>query len=294
MPVELTDPSSEIADLGAWLRSLPDTGNPTWTVLLDAMSLEKQPHVLLELVAAVISRLVKLEEFTRTVSDVYLKDRRREQTLTAIRAFETGFDPRNLVTPWTNFKSNFLKPEYVTALDFFGEVAQRHVSLRVTTEEERRGLIGAIETAIAELDEQAEIPAWARGPLRDGLTRLKLVLQHIRFFGHEAAIEQIGLLAGKATAVNSHANKEAPARTWRIMKVMHVLAIAAEIFAAPHHAIEASAHYKHLYADYVRTYIESTLPRLMLPAPDRPSPPNVTPEKPAEPPRQDNSSSVDV
>ena len=83
----------------------------------------------------------------------------------------------------------------------FSYVARRLWPLRKLSEEDRLDIIKKIEIVLADINKSDDIPGWAKAPLVDGLARMQLTLQHLLFFGYEAAIEELQRLYHRTISV---------------------------------------------------------------------------------------------
>jgi hypothetical protein len=165
-------------------------------------------------------------------------------------------------------------------------IAKRYRPLRQVDDEERNELVTKIDHTLAALNDAPDIPDWAKVPLSDGLGRLRFTLQHLVFFGSEAAIEQLLDVFNKTVTIESalgdsgKSTREGPSKASTIKEVLINLVLVANLFWLPDQTTAAFERYN---GWYLKLIVEN--PRL--PKPERrllaPPVPSDVPEVPSSP-----------
>ena len=195
--VIVTDPAFEIAKLISLLAQFDptDANERSWAAIKRAIGKNIQTYEYAELVSTLLLRLRRLGEFVSNVRDIEFSERMRVRVGHAIGRFSALFEPEQQYGTWQNTRVAHATSDDALQLEFFSVIAKRYRPLRKLVDEDRVKLITQIEEAQKALSENSDVPDWAKGPLSDGLERLKLTLKFLTFFGCEAAIDALSRLS---------------------------------------------------------------------------------------------------
>ena len=235
--IQLTDASRELATLGQLIRqSEHHRGQNVLFGFSKFLDVDPTRAIYFELLSVVRNRIHNLELFATRVVDPELDDGLRQEVINATGMFGALFSLSNLVSPWENARTSSLPDANLKTLMWFGQTARRHRPLRVVNEEDRQALLGQIDEAIADLTKD-EAPDWTKPPLLDGLRRMRIVLQYLRFFGHDVAIEELILFNRKVVSVQEvHKSRQRvsdDAASLSFMRILNVIALLGAVFILP-------------------------------------------------------------
>ncbi|MFG1223001.1 hypothetical protein [Xanthobacter wiegelii] len=269
----ITDPAREIADLGETLFAIPPSDQPTFNVLAGAIGLPVETSEFLLTLAGASRRIEGLSEYVRTTTHGDVGTRSRTQALEALGRLGQPFRPAFFARPWREVHSNFIQGIDIAAMEMFS-AHMRHVQpLRRLSDEERTRLLSAIDDAIADTVAQSDLREWMKAPLLDGLRQLRLIVQHIAFFGHGRAIDDLFNLSSTVEAVQAAAQADAMASgatdAGRLfVKVLQVLVFAGALFTVADQSMTALDRYKGWMVPLIARPDTVASETLLLPPPD--------------------------
>lgn len=150
----------------------------------------------------------------------------------------------------------------------------RHVQpMRRLSDEERNRLLNAIDDAITDTVAQSDLMEWMKAPLLDGLRQLRLIVQHIAFFGHGRAIDDLFNLGRTVEGVQAAAQAGTMASGAKdaghpFVKVLRVLVLAGALFAMADQSMTAFDRYKGWMVRLIAPPDTVESETLLLPPPD--------------------------
>ncbi|WP_029585822.1 hypothetical protein [Bradyrhizobium sp. URHD0069] len=244
---ELTDGSKELADVG---RAILDAdrvkGQNVLVGFAKCFDVDPAGPIFFELLSVLRNRIHVVEEFARRVQDKELDDSLRNDVVAATKSFAKLFGPGQLVTVWDSTRASCLPEANIRTLMWFGQTARRHRPLRVVSDPERLHLIDKIDDALRALEDDP-LGSWKKAPLKNGLVRLRTVLQYFKYFGHERAIEELLLFDRKMEALNDTDedpfNALSQPKLPSLRKVLEITALAGTLFILPDQAVTAYDRY---------------------------------------------------
>jgi hypothetical protein len=266
MSVEIVDPAWEIASVIRQLVAYPASNEQTWTVFQKAAGSNISASEHWELLAALNSRLLRLDVLVNTVEDRELDSAQRARIVQAVNTFAHVLSPSQQVQAWAHTLQHHLKADDGLQLMWFSIIAKRYQPLRRVTDDERAELITKIDETLAALETGQDIPKWAKLPLSEGLRRLRFMLQHLIFFGCESAIDLLLQIYNKTSAIEAAAmgtrNAESTPGSGgpTFLKMLNCIVLAATIFWLPDQATSAFERYQ---GWYLKVIVEN--PRLPKP-----------------------------
>jgi hypothetical protein len=300
---EIIDPAQEMMALIERLRQQPASTEPTWKILPQALGIGISPGEHWELMSALNSRLLRLDTFVNSLQDEDFDQAQRQRIVQAINNLANAFRPEEQIARWQDTLKH-IRADDALQFKWFSVIAKRYHPLRRISDDERSELIAKIEQTLLVLKDAKDIPDWAKLPLSDGLNRLRFTLQHLVFFGSEAAIDQLLDLYNKTAAIESalgDAPKSTPERRSKastVFSILNCVVLAANVFWLPDQAGTAFERYQ---GWYLKLIVEN--PRLpkaerLLLAPPVPSDAPSSPSSPDEvveptPPRVEPSGSAE-
>jgi hypothetical protein len=287
MSVEIVDPAWEIASVIRKLVAHPASNEQTWTVFQRAAGANISASEHWELMAALNSRLLRLDVLVNTVEDKELDSAQRARIVQAVNTFANVLSPSQQVQTWTHTLQHHLKADDGLQLMWFSIIAKRYQPLRRVTDDERAELIAKIDETLTALETGQDIPRWAKLPLSEGLRRLRFMLQHLIFFGCESAIDLLLQIYSKASAIEATVMGAANAANApgsggpTFLTLLNCVVLAASIFWLPDQATSAFERYQ---GWYLKAVVENPrLPKpktLLLAAPTKPADEPHEPETP--------------
>jgi hypothetical protein len=259
--IEITDASKELSFLGRhFLETATDpAGGNGFAGFASSFGVESATPIFFSLLSEVRRRIDALQTFAETVVDSELDDQLRAEVRQATVSFSNIFRPDFLSNRWEDTCKRMLPEANLKTLLWFGQTARRHRPLRVVSANERTQIIENLSKALIALNEDTELD-WMKAPLVDGIHMLIVTIQHLRFFGHDYAIEQLIALNLKAS-VFQQARDAAPNRGQSdqssIWKCLTALSVVSTLLILPDQAATAINRYQ----SWARDLIAST-PRL--------------------------------
>ncbi len=284
MAFEFVDPAWEIAGAIRQLRTTPSSNDPTWSVFQKALGTGISPSEHWELMSVLQDRLLRFDQFVRSVVDTEFDDHQRRRIIQAVDRFSHALRPEHQTQQWQHTLQNYLIEDDALQLGWFSIVAKRHRPLRRVTEDERAELIAKIDEALAAVEAGQDIPEWAKLPIAEGLRRLRFTLQHLVFFGVESAVDKLLEVYNKTMAIElatggtPNANKIPGSGRPTILTVLNCVVLAANLFWLPDQATSAFERYQ---GWYLKTIVEN--PRLPKPTTLLLAPPANGPDIPTGP-----------
>jgi hypothetical protein len=261
--VETTDPAYEVGALAQWLLKLPPLGDQTFAVLSQHLGVSPDGVEYLELIAAVRSRLIRLATLAQSLDDNSFGQARRDEVTAATERLARVFHPRQQTSAWNGVVSQFVLPADAFALAMFSPFAKRVRPLRMITDHERVHALAKIDEAIEALQSAEDEPWWAREQVVGALERLRLTLQHLMFFGHDSAIEQILAVSAKVIA----AGRARPSLKTVLGSTVAAVLVAVELFKLPVDVQEGARFYQDVYLEQVQPSLIAFEERLLLTGP---------------------------
>ena len=117
------------------------------------------------------------------------------------------FTPASLTQGWQVTKSNIIRDNDIGRIEQFSSIARKYKPLRSLTTEEVEQLITEIDELTPAIIIADDIPEWCKQTIFDGFTQLKFTLKHIKFFGHDIAVEKLVLLYTQVQSISEHLDK---------------------------------------------------------------------------------------
>lgn len=275
--IQLTDPSRELWQLAQRLREHNygnnDESKQASEAIAAVIGVDRDDLEFLDIIAAIGLRVERLIEFAQQVKDSEVDDELRNDLVSAARTFGSVFLPHNMHVNWRQAKLRFVQEGHLSTLRWFSQTARRHRPLRVISREDLENAQRNVSNLIAEIAAE-EDAHWSHAPLADGLRRLQRVLAYLPFFGHEEAIEQIVILAQRASAIQEEVKEQTSAQdgSWAALRVLGLVALVGTLFCLPDQVATAITRYRGWGLDQaVKLVLRYEKPRL-LPAPTEPMP----------------------
>lgn len=188
----------------------------------------------------------------------------RQRLLGAIQRFKGLFEPQQQFQRWDQVAPQYVVPDDGLQLAQFSYVARELWPLRSLKEQDRQDLIERINGVLAEIDNDNQIPSWARAPLADGLSRLRFALTHLVFLGHELAISELHNCYLKTIDLeDAIAAQKGGSSLKAIRRALEIIALAGALFCLPHEVGEA-------LEDYQNTILNVLIKSERLPPPQQP------------------------
>jgi len=267
--IEITDPARELSTLG---RHFLDSkgGGSTTEGLSRSLGIGVDDPEFLEVLAAIQRRVRDLEKLASTVAEADLAPELKRDVVAAARAFTNLLHPKHASSPWEQTRSKFLPEKNVTALKFFSQTARRYRPLRKVPDEKQKEVLSKIIEAIESVLSDDELEDWIKPPLLDGLEHIRLVLKHLQFFGHEAAIADLFLVHQRFSAAAEMMAEAKPAtQSGNIWKALNVLGVAGSIFVLPHEGANALSTYIDWTGNFLKVITSPHIPpdQRLLPPP---------------------------
>lgn len=254
---ELTDPAYEIAQLGQWLHAIPEVAKPTYQVLSDRLGVEAGGTDYLEILTAARTRLERVRKLAASFSSPAFPKQRQDDVETATHNLAGIFHPARQHLHWTTVRKEGVRVDDGLALAMFSPFARQLRPLRLIAVTESAAVNQKVQDAIAELDALHSAPQWAREQLILSLRRLKLTLEHLPFFGHEAAIDDIITLSAKAATAAKFSTSWGGALTC----IAGVIGAAAALFILPADIINSAKTYQDFYLEQVKPFVAQIEPQ---------------------------------
>lgn len=269
----ITDPAREIGELGETLLAISPSNDPTFNVLARATGLRVETSEFLLTLAGASSRIEGLSEHVRTTTHGAVGTRSRTQVLDALERLGQPFRAQNFATPWKDVRVHYVREADIAAMEMFSAHMIQIQPLRRLSDEERERLLNAIDDAITDTLAQSDLMEWMKAPLIEGLRQLRLIVQHIAFFGHGRAVDDLFKLGrtveGVQAAVQAGSMESgAKDARRRFVKVLHVLALAGALFAVPDQSMTAFDRYKGWMVNLIASPDTAASETLLLPPPD--------------------------
>lgn len=220
--------------MARWISKLPHAGSAVTSVhLCTHLGLNSGSADYLSLLAESRLRLDRMKLFTNGINNKDFDKATKRGILTAVDRLAQFFHPDWQSKEFENVKVSSILGNDISDLYDFGDVAKRHRTLLVITDERRENSIKAIDEVIEKIKMDTDLPTWACPILLQGLARIKLTIKYLRFFGHDAAIEAILSLDKQAVAIDNMLPPDGQAKRPSILSVLHVLVLCVELFAGP-------------------------------------------------------------
>lgn len=186
--------------------------------------------------------------------DKELDETLRSEVRAVTSAFANLFRPEFLVNRWEDTCARMLTDANLKTLLWFGQTARRHRPLRLINDEERAEIASKLQDAIAELEADAQLD-WMKAPLIEGIKKLLIAIEYLRFFGHDYAIEQLlnlNLLVGALQQTQEAQSKTGlsfeQSSLWRCVAAFSVVA---NLLILPDQAATAISRYQSWVASMV-------------------------------------------
>lgn len=274
---KITDPAWEMKLLIERLRKLPGSNEPTWKMIPQALGARVSPDEHWALMSALNSRLLRLDAFVNTLQDPEFGEAQRHRIVQAVNTLALALRPEQQAERWQDTLSNYIRDDDALQLGWFSIVAKRYRPLRQIGDDERGELVTKIDQTITALKDAKDIPDWAKVPLADGLNRLRFTLQHLVFFGSEAAIDQLLEVYNKTAAIEStigdseKSTREGCSKASTIKEVLINLVLVANLFWLPDQTAAAFERYNGWYLKLIVENPALPKPERKLLAPPVPS-----------------------
>lgn len=248
MEMGITDASKELSLLGQHFRSTrldPPTGNGI-AGLARSFGVDPTTPLFFNLISEVRGRIDALQKFAATVIDAELDDTLRGDVHQATTSFANLFSPDFLLNRWEDTCNRMLPDANLKTLLWFGQTARRHRPLRAISAQEVSEITSKLREALASLDEDAHLD-WMKAPLEDGLQRLIVTIEHLRFFGHDYAIEQLLALNLRISALQQTRDaspRRDQAKAAGLWKCLSALSVVATLLMLPDQGATAISRYQ--------------------------------------------------
>lgn len=256
-----TDSSKELYELGRYLSKWGKE-HKNYTVyqgLAGSSGVDQNSEELFEIISVVRGRLRKLRVLLDGLPSNEIDIEQRDTIRNAISSFDQLFLPQHLHLSWHEIRSKFLLEAHLVTFQLFSTTARKYASLRATSNEERSAAIAQLESAIEAVDND-DLPEWAKGAIVIGLHRLKLVLTHLQFFGHEEALNQLLTISHRFEATVEIVNKREPGAAGTrvsLFNALNALVFVTNILVVPHQLLEAGARYQSILLPPASQLIEN-------------------------------------
>jgi hypothetical protein len=247
LQIDLTDPAKELAALGRHFLQIksPKQAPQVFQGLAAGIGIKAEAPELLEILAAIGKRAHNLRQLALKLDSQELEDNLRKEIVRATAGFDQLINHRNAHAIWETSKVQFLPEENLAALRWFGPTAQKHRPLRVISEKDRETALAKIVETISSIENDADLEAWMRAPLVEGLERARLILQFLVFFGHDIAITDLFLIHERVAAIATRVGQHPEAsKGWQSFKdTLLALSLAGNLFILPDQAVTAFNNY---------------------------------------------------
>ena len=278
-----TDPASEIADLFAEFSTIvPDhRDDNTQDVLSSYFKCDPSTPDWYELVGTIASRIRSLREFISSVEDRFVKDKMREQTLKSLDHMTQFVSPSRMAQNWNSVKVALFTDDHIGRLESFASTAEKYKPLRKLNDDERQEIVEKIDAVLQQISADqtqfSEIPEWALAPVVEGIQDLRRIILHLRFFGHQAAIDAILNLSIKLDGIAaSGLPSEHKKSVFELVRnTMHIVFFVGEALLLPANAYQGYHVYKDVTLEYIinqkdnkHSLVDDNANQKALPAPD--------------------------
>lgn len=267
MQYELTDPALELAGMAKWILDLPGSPGPLGAQFSLQLGLNSGSTGYLTLLAETCVRLDRMERFVSSIHDVELSNKQKGEVVEACRQLRGFFHPFHQERPFDQIRANFVRPADALHLSMFHHIARRYRPLRRVTEGERAKTLSSIDEAIAKIASDAELPDWARPMLSDGLARIKLCIEFLPFFGHDAAFNALLLLDQQNQGIIEVLKANAISGGQAVFEVAKIIATVVSLFNAPVTVHNSYVEYRGVLTKLLSEHHQP----LALPKPSKPS-----------------------
>lgn len=216
----LTNPAIELHELCKQLQSHGNVDQArTHKALATIFGLKSSNDPIFYSIVAALSRrfetLLRITQESSAVPD-YLRDR----ALGAINHLKLFCRVEGMLENWNDVKNKVFSGEQMTALHFLGGFLQQTHPVKKITDEEREDLLQRIENELAEIDREGP-NSLVQDIIVSELKLLKVVLEHLTFFGIEALRDSLLTATVNVSAAESAATSNADKSA--VKKASHVL-----------------------------------------------------------------------
>ena len=233
----LTNPAIELHELCKQLQSHGNVDQAhTHKALATIFGLESsEDPIFYSIVAALSRRFETLIRITQESSAV--PDHLRDRAVGAINQLKLFCRVEGMLEIWKDRKNKVFPGEQMTALHFLGGFLQQTHPVKKITDEERKELLQLIENELAEIDREGP-NSLVQDIIVSELKSLKVVLEHLTFFGIEALRDSLFTATVNVSAAESAATSSADKST--LKKASHVLGLIAAALIFTSDLIEAT------------------------------------------------------
>lgn len=221
-PAIWTDPAIELANLVHWLVQLDRTNISGHDVIANALELEVSSAAYHEAIASVVDRVetfhALIERLAKT--SALLTAGTKAHLQIACMDLKSTLSPSNLARPWPD-AAGVLPGDAAVRFEFGSAIVMQYVRLKIYPEAARLQKIQELEEALRALDEPPGPQNWQEMALRQGMTRLVVMLRAFTFFGHTAVENEartVGFAAHNA-ALQAQSNGDDRAGTFKTVAV---------------------------------------------------------------------------
>ena len=243
--IATTDPVFEFAVLANnLLVHSSDKGVTVFEGLADFVDIPTGDIRFFEVLGVFAERSSSLIRFLKEIEDDYLDEDLRERLIEIVRQMTGIIHPANMSAPWNQIVDSSIPKDNLRLLRSFSRTARHHRELLVFDEKQRKELLAAIEDSIKELDEDKHYPKWAMTPLREGVRRLRFIINHFQIFGHDHTLDHLIKLQVETKynfdilAIGKEVSDH------KLVKTVGLFVLAANLFVLPSKAGEAIPYYR--------------------------------------------------
>ncbi|WP_293677566.1 hypothetical protein [uncultured Phenylobacterium sp.] len=239
MHSDTTDLALELNELVGVLLAAQPTNKPTWRVISSAIGLDAKTEAYQDFISAVLSRVAGLHTLAGSISGSPTLVERAQRVVGTADRLTHIFLSEGQSAPWSDSHGR-LSVSDTTHLASFSPHARAARPLRLVEKSERDALIADVDASIEEIQLATYVDPWIRAALSREAKRLRTVLSHIEFFGHEFAVERTAVLAAKTAEVFQSSSSDG---AQPLPKTYRLIATLAAAFIVPFDVSEASKTY---------------------------------------------------
>lgn len=248
---EITDPATELWQMFSSLRGLQHSGT-TRDALAEQFGCKTDDGTYFTILNAIISRCDRLSQMVEAETDLA---EHRNEVLSAIRTMRCVFGTDRFHGSWTGQRDGLLQSHHLTAVKMAALSIRRSHPLRKLTGEERADLLAKIDDLIEEAQRDQSLSARI---IENAFVGLKVVLERLTFFGHDALIERLFLVNAEIKAAAARSSTEDCSGLTKLLKssamviglAVNLLVLSdAAATAVENHYHRAQALLEHLSAD---------------------------------------------
>lgn len=204
----LTNPANELYELCRLLQSHGiSERSPSHKALAIIFGLKSSDDpIFYSILAALSSRFEMLVRITQESSAV--PDHLRDRSVGAVNQLKLFCRVQGMQEIWKEKKIKVFSNEQMTALQYLGGFIQQTHPVKIVTDEERKEILQRIEKELAEIDGESS-NSLVQDLIILELKSLKVVLDHLTFFGIDALRDSLFKATVNVSAAESAASSDA-------------------------------------------------------------------------------------